>query len=341
MTMEIKDFNLEELKKELARRSIPEFRASQVFHWLYKQQVTSFWEMNNLPREMIKLLEENYSLSAITAAQEFISKDGSRKYLFKLKDSNQIETVFIPNPDRQTVCLSTQVGCKFCCRMCASGLKKFVRNLTAAEILDQLLYVQKKAGGRITNIVFMGMGEPLENFDQVMKAIRVINSSEGPEIAARKITISTAGFIPGIKKLAEVELQLNLSVSLHATTDEERSELMPINKTYPIRDLVAACQNYFQKTKRIVTIEYVLLKGKNDAVDDARRLAGIVNALKGKVNLIPFNPYSELNLEPVSREDMERFKYWLERDQVTVTIRDSRGADIMAACGQLAGSVSD
>jgi 23S rRNA (adenine2503-C2)-methyltransferase len=337
MTIELKDLTLEELKKELARRGIPEFRASQVFHWMYKQQAANFWEMNNLPRETIKLLEENYSLSGFISVKEFVSADGSRKYLLKLKDSNQIETVYIPAVDRHTICVSTQVGCKFGCAMCASGLKSFVRNLTVAEIIDQLMYVQKQNNIRITNMVFMGMGEPLDNYANVTKAITIINSPDGPEIAARKITISTAGFIPGIRDLADFDLQVNLSLSLHATTDKQRETIMPITRKYSIKDLVNACQLFFQKTGRIITLEYVLLKGVNDAMDDAKRLSDISRAIKGKVNLLAFNPTPELKCLPASNEEIERFRGWVEKNGTPVTVRVSRGADIGAACGQLIG----
>jgi len=337
MAIELQDFSLEELKKDLGRRGIPEFRASQVFHWVYKQQAGSFWEMNNLPRENIKLLEENYSLNPFASVKEFVSADGARKYLLKLKDGNQIETVYIPAVDRNTICVSTQIGCKFGCAMCASGLKSFVRNLTVAEIIGQLIHIQKQNNIRITNMVFMGMGEPLDNYANVIKAITIINSSEGPEIAARKITISTAGFVPGIRSLAQFDLQVNLSLSLHATTDKQREAIMPIDRKYPIKELVNACQLFFQKTGRIITLEYVLLKGLNAALDDAKRLSEITRAIKGKVNLLAFNPAPELKCEPVPKEEMERFKGWLEKNGTPVTIRASRGADIGAACGQLIG----
>lgn len=336
----LKEYALPELKEDFKRLGLPGFRATQVFHWLYKKGVRDFAEMVNLPKPVLLVLTGNYELNAFTGAKEYISQDGSRKYLLKLHDSNQVEAVFIPAGERRTLCISTQVGCKFSCGMCASGLKSFVRHLTAAEIIDQLLYVQWQAKTKITNIVFMGMGEPLENYDQVIKAIQIINSDEGPGIAARRITISTSGYLPGIQKLTGFDRQVNLSLSLHATTDEQRSKLMPINKKYPLKEVLKACVDYFRETGRIVTLEYILLRGFNDTLADAQRLATIAHDLKGKVNLLPFNPFPELKYKPVSQTAMEQFAEWLISRKVPVTIRESRGADISAACGQLAARLS-
>ncbi|MDD5354689.1 MAG: 23S rRNA (adenine(2503)-C(2))-methyltransferase RlmN, partial [bacterium] len=215
----LKEYSLPELKEDFKRLGLPGFRANQVFHWLYKKGARHFAEMNNLPKEALQILAENYELNTFTGSNEYISQDGSRKYLLKLVDSNQVEAVFIPAGERNTLCVSTQVGCKFSCGMCASGLKSFVRHLTAGEIIDQLLYVQRQAKSKITNIVFMGMGEPLENYANVSQSIRLINSQEGPGIAARRITISTAGYLPGIAKLSAFDCQVNLSLFLHSTTD--------------------------------------------------------------------------------------------------------------------------
>ncbi|MDD5258945.1 MAG: 23S rRNA (adenine(2503)-C(2))-methyltransferase RlmN [bacterium] len=335
----LKEYSLPELKEDFKRLGLPGFRANQVFHWLYKKGARHFAEMNNLPKEALQILAENYELNTFTGSNEYISQDGSRKYLLKLVDSNQVEAVFIPAGERNTLCVSTQVGCKFSCGMCASGLKSFVRHLTAGEIIDQLLYVQRQAKSKITNIVFMGMGEPLENYANVSQSIRLINSQEGPGIAARRITISTAGYLPGIAKLSAFDCQVNLSLSLHATTDEQRSKLMPINKKYPFKEVLKACADYFQKTSRIVTLEYILLRGFNDTLADAQRLVTIARDLKGKVNLLPFNPFPALKYKPVSQATMEQFEAWLKNSKVPVTIRESRGADIYAACGQLAANI--
>ncbi len=334
----LKEYALPELKEDFKRLGLPGFRATQVFHWLYKKGARDFAEMDNLPKEVILALAENYELNAFASVKEYISQDSSRKYLLKLHDSNQVEAVFIPAGERRTLCVSTQVGCKFSCGMCASGLKSFVRHLTAAEIVDQLLYVQRQAKTKITNIVFMGMGEPLENYDQVIKAIQIINSDEGPGIAARRITISTAGYLPGVTKLATFNYQVNLSLSLHATTNEQRTKLMPINKKYPLKEVLKACADYFHQTGRIVTLEYILLKNFNDTLPDAQRLATIAHELKGKVNLLPFNPFPKLKYQPVSQSSMEQFEAWLKSRKIPVTIRESRGADIFAACGQLAAN---
>jgi 23S rRNA (adenine2503-C2)-methyltransferase len=336
----LKDFDLPALKADFKRLGLPGYRAGQVFHWVYKKGVREFAAMVNLPKDLLNTLAAHYSLNAFSTTREYISRDGSRKYLLKLADGNQVETVFIPAGDRKTICLSTQVGCKFSCGMCASGLKSFVRNLTVAEIIDQLLYVQQRAQAKITNIVFMGMGEPLENYENVTQAIRIINSEEGLGIAARRITISTAGYLPGIKKLTAFDRQVNLSLSLHATTDAQRAQLMPINKKYPLKEVLKDCADYFQKTGRIVTLEYILLKGFNDALIDAQRLATIAHDLKGKVNLLPFNPFPKLKYKPVSQTTLKQFETWLKRRKIPVTIRESRGNDIFAACGQLAANNS-
>lgn len=332
----LKDYSLSELKEDFVRLGLPGYRANQVFYWIYKKGTREFAAMSNLPEALLKTLTENYALCAFSGTRELISQDGSRKYLLKLPDGNQVESVFIPADARKTLCVSTQVGCKFSCGMCASGLKSYVRNLTIAEIIDQLMYAQQHAKSKITNLVFMGMGEPLDNYENVIQAIRIINSEEGPEIAARRITISTAGYLPGIKKLIDFNLQINLSLSLHATTDEQRARIMPINKKYPLKEVLKTCSDYFQHTGRIVTLEYILLKGVNDALLDAERLAAITHGLKGKVNLLPFNPVPELPYQPVKKAGMKQFEAWLKSRKVPVTIRESRGADIFAACGQLA-----
>jgi 23S rRNA (adenine2503-C2)-methyltransferase len=330
----LKEYTLPALKEDFRRLGLPGYRADQVFHWIYKKAAREFAEMVNLPKHLLQVLAGNYELNAFPSTREFISRDGSRKYLLTLTDGNKVESVFIPAGDRSTLCISTQVGCKFSCGMCASGLKSFVRNLNVAEIIDQLLYVQRQA--QVTNIVFMGMGEPLDNYENITQAIKIINSEKGPGIAARRITISTAGYLPGLRKLADLDRQVNVSLSLHATTDEQRTRLMPINKKYPLKEVLKACADYFQKTGRIITLEYILLQGFNDTLIDAQRLATITHGLKGKVNLLPFNPFPKLKYKPVSQTVMEQFRAWLKSRKIPVTIRESRGADIFAACGQLA-----
>lgn len=336
----LKNYALPELKEIFKRLGLPDYRAGQVFHWIYKKGASEFTQMGNLPKSLLTVLAENYELCAFPSSREFISQDGSRKYLLKLHDGNKVEAVFIPAGERKTICISTQVGCKFSCGMCASGLKSYVRNLSVAEIIDQLIYIQKLTRSKITNIVFMGMGEPLENYENVTQAIRIINSQEGPAIAARRITISTAGYLPGIRKLIDFDLQVNLSLSLHATIDEQRTRIMPINKKYPMKEVLKTCFDYFQRTGRIVTLEYILLKGVNDTLLDAQRLATITHGLKGKVNLLPFNPVKGLPYQPVKKAGIEQFEKWLKSRKVPVTVRESRGADIFAACGQLAARLS-
>lgn len=335
----LKNYDLRQLKALFTQYGLEPYRADQIFHWIYKKNVGSFSEMKNLPAEVVNKLEERYELSEFINAKELVSSDQTRKYLFKLKDGNQIETVLIPTPERITVCVSTQVGCKFHCAICASGLKGFARNLSAAEIIEQLLCARPKSGlGKITNIVFMGMGEPLENYDEVIKAIRIINDEQGFNIGARHITISTAGLIPGIKKVADFELQVNLSISLHATSSRQRDNLMPINKKYPLPELIETAQEYFLKTGRIVTLEYALLSEINDTREDATRLAEIAHLIKAKVNLLPFNSFPPLKFYSSSPVKVKLFKSWLRNKKTPVTVRQSKGADIFAACGQLAGS---
>lgn len=333
----LKNFTLEELRQEFISNGIPAFRAVQVFHWLYQKNVYSFEEMRNIPASLKQQLALTYSLANFSADQHLISADGTHKLLLTLQDGERVETVMIPAQKRTTVCVSTQVGCKLACGMCASGLKKFVRNLSPAEIVDQIVYVQAKTGTKVSHVVFMGMGEPFDNYDNVMKAVNIINHYEGLGIAARRITISTAGIVPGIKMLSVFPLQVNLSISLHATEDGQRSRIMPVNKKYPLESVLAAAEEYFRKTKRIITLEYALLKGVNDSLPDAHRLATICHRLKSKVNLLPFNPYSHLPYEAASLGKMKQFKNLLAGMKVPVTVRQSRGADIAAACGQLVG----
>ena len=328
---------LEELKKEIVEMQEPVYRARQIFFWLYRRGIRSFNEMSNIPRTLRDKLDENYYISTLELSEHLKSTDRTEKFLFKLSDGNFIESVLIYAKDRKTICLSTQVGCKFICSLCASGLRGFIRNLTPAEITNQILFLQHNLKHKITNYVLMGMGEPLDNYENVCKAIMIMNDPEGMGIGARRITISTCGIIPGMKKLEDLELRVNLSVSLHATNNNLRDELIPINRRYPLEKVIKACEDFVDATGRMITLEYVLIKGKNDSLKDADELAKIAKKLKAKVNLVPYSTIPNLNFQSTGRRNTNIFMNRLIKKGVNATLRESKGKDIQAACGQLAG----
>lgn len=334
---DIKNYTLEELEKILAGMNEPSYRAKQIFYWLYKKDAKSFAEMGNLPKPLIQKLDDSYCVGALRMSKRLISDDKTEKFLFKLQDANYIETVFIYAKKRVTICLSTQVGCKFACSFCASGRMGFIRDLTSSEIVDQILYLRRDLKHNITNYVFMGMGEPLDNYDNTSKAILIMNDKNGLDIGARRITVSTCGIIPAIDRLKELNLQIDLSLSLHAVDNRLRSELMPINKQYPLEELIKSCQRYFKKTGRVITLEYVLIKGKNHSPRDASRLAYIAGKLKSKVNLIIYSEIAGFDHKPPEEKEIISFMHRLKKSGINVTLRRSKGEDIQAACGQLAG----
>jgi 23S rRNA (adenine2503-C2)-methyltransferase len=334
---DIRNLTLEELKAELEAMGERPFRAAQIFDWLYHKGASDFAGFTSLSKDLREKLAAHFTIGNPELEAHLQSKDDTAKFLFKLADGHAIETVLIPAGKRQTVCLSTQAGCKFGCAFCASGLHGFKRNLTPSEITGQALYLVKTLGVGVTNYVFMGMGEPLDNFDNLTRAIRIMNAPDGLGIAARRMTISTAGHIPGIDRLKALDIQVNLSLSLHAVTDRLRSRLMPINQKYPLENLVAASEGYIRSGGRMITLEYVLLRKVNDALDDADGLAGIARRLRAKVNLIAYSPVAGLEFETPSEAEVARFTRWLEERKVNVTLRLSKGQDIFAACGQLAG----
>jgi 23S rRNA (adenine2503-C2)-methyltransferase len=334
---DIRNLRLEELKIKLDEWGEPSYRATQIFDWVYKKGAASFDGFSDLPKGLRRKLEENFSLRPLDLAGHVISRDRTEKFLFKLADENFIETVLILAGHRKTLCLSTQVGCKFACVFCASGKGGFKRNLLPSEILGQILFLRDRLSVRLTNFVFMGMGEPLDNYENVVQAVRIMNDARGLGIAARRITISTAGITPGLERLKTLGLQVNLSLSLHSVKDEVRSKLLPINKRYPLKELIRACQDYVARTGRVMTLEYILLRDINDKAEDARGLATLAKRLRAKVNLIPYSQVCGLGFETPSREKTELFLRWLEDRGVSATLRRSKGADIQAACGQLAG----
>ena len=338
--LDIKDLTLPELRAELETEGEPKYRAGQIFDWIYKRGASDFAAFTDLAKSLRQRLDERFSLRLPELADHRVSQDRAEKFLFRLADGLFIETVLIPAGTRQTLCLSTQVGCKFGCVFCASGMGGFQRHLRPSEIIGQVLFLRDRLKIHLTNFVFMGMGEPLDNFDNLAKAILIMNAPEGLGIAARRMTVSTAGVTPGIERLKELDLQVNLSLSLHAVNDELRCRLMPINRKYPLAGVLRACRDYVRAGRRMMTIEYILIRGLNDSVADARRLGAIAARLKAKVNLIPYSEVCGPAYEPSPPGQRELFLRTLEKMKVSATLRRSRGADIQAACGQLAGRKS-
>jgi len=333
---DIKELTLKELEKTLAEMGRERFHARQIWSWIYKKAVLDFSAMSNLPAQLRGGLAKDFFAGSISTLEKLKSSDGTQKLLLKLKDGNLIEAVIIPAEGRVTGCLSTQAGCKFACAFCASGASGFKRNLASGEIIEEaILLKNNSADKRLTHIVFMGTGEPLDNYDNLLKAIRAINSAEGLNIGSRRITISTCGIIPGIERLAHEGLQVELSVSLHAADDKTRSLLMPVNKAYPLKELLDACRSYAGKTNRQVTFEYILVKGVNSDLQNAQKLATILKDINCKVNLIPCNPAGDSRAAAPGKKEIMMFRDRLLRSGVHVTLRKSRGQDIAAACGQL------
>ena len=320
------------LMKELGQ---PAFRAKQIFHWLHQKLVTEFSAMTDQPKALLAKLEEGYYIAAPAIARRQQSKDGTVKYLFALEDGNCIETVIMRYHYGVTACVSSQVGCRMGCRFCASTQAGRVRNLEAGEIAAQIYTAQKDVGERISHIVLMGIGEPLDNFDNVMDFLSIISSPDGVNIGMRNISLSTCGVVPMIDKLAEKKLQLTLSISLHAPNDEMRSKMMPVNDAYPVAQLIAACRRYQQTTGRRVSFEYSMVRGVNDSPATARELAALIRGMGAHVNLIPINPVDGSPYSATDAENVKRFQSLLTDLGVNATVRRRLGSDISAACGQL------
>jgi 23S rRNA (adenine2503-C2)-methyltransferase len=339
----IQSLLLEEIATDLAAQNERPYRAKQIIDWIYQKRVTSFDAMSDLPQELRKRLAESFDFTQLQTVRLLGSKDTTRKFLFRLADGNLIESVLIPaspslygaTSDRRTICVSTQVGCAYGCKFCASGLDGYTRNLDASEIVQQLLAVEKESGEKIDNVVFMGMGEPLANFDSVVHAIKIINAPWGLEIGARHITVSTSGLAPQIRKLAEEPLQSRLAISLHGATDEVRNKIMPVNRKYDLTTLLSACDYYASHKKQRIYFEYILIAGINDSEEQAHLLAGHANRLGAKVNLIPYNTVEGLEWSRPSRTRQERFLSILREHGTVATLRREKGHDIDAACGQL------
>jgi 23S rRNA (adenine2503-C2)-methyltransferase len=334
---DIKELSLKELEDKLLSWGSSKYHARGIFNWIYQKGAYEFNRMSNLPVRLRKTLTDEFSILSLKLADLQESGDGTTKFLLELTDKNLVEAVSIPAARWITGCISSQVGCKFGCNFCASALKGFKRNLTLGEILDEVLYLKNNLRtGQLTHIVFMGTGEPLDNYENVLGAIRLINSPLAFNIGARRITISTCGIIPGIKRLQEEDLQIELSISLHAAIDKTRSQLMPVNNKYPLAALIKCCQEYIAKTNRQITFEYILIKGVNADLAAAQNLVRLLKDLRlAKVNLIPANSVAELKISPPDPAQIISFKEYLSKAGLNVTLRRQRGQDIDAACGQL------
>lgn len=334
---------LAEIEGYLATLNERPYRAKQIVDWLYEKRVDSFEQMSDLPQALRERLHAEFAFNNLETVRVLGSEDTTRKFLFRLTDGSLVESVLIPaspalygeRSDRRTICVSTQVGCAYGCKFCASGLDGFSRNLDASEIVQQLLAVEKATGERIDNVVFMGMGEPLANFANVTQAIRIINAPWGLEIGARHITVSTSGLAPQIRKLADEPMQSRLAISLHGATDEVRNRIMPVNRKYNLTTLLAACDYYASRKKQRIYFEYILIAGINDAEEQAHLLAGHARRVGAKINLIPYNTVEGLTWSRPSRETQERFLAILRSHDVVATLRREKGHDIAAACGQL------
>ena len=334
----IYNYSLEELENYFISIGEKKFRATQIFEWLYRARVNSFDQMTNVSAKTINHLKENFVMENLEVADKQISSDGTRKYLFRLSDGKLIETVLMRHNYGNSICVTTQVGCNMGCSFCASGELGKVRSLTLGEIVEQVLQVQKDLDSeyeRVSNIVVMGIGEPFDNYDNVMKFLKVVNYAKGLEIGARHITVSTCGIVPKIREFAHFNLQVNLAISLHAPNNTLRSKIMKINKAYPIEEVMDAVKYYIEKTNRRVTFEYILLKDVNDSEECALELCNLIKGMNAYVNLIPYNEITTNAYKKVTKNKAERFYQILDEHHIQATLRMEHDADIDAACGQL------
>ncbi len=335
---DLKQYTLPQMRELVSQFGLREFHALQLFRWIYRQLESDFDNMTNLSKDFRQSLQEKYHVNPLPIETEQQSTDGTRKFLFKLNDQESIEAVLIPEEDRVTLCISCQVGCKMKCDFCATGTMGFTRNLTTAEIVSQVWTLHKLATAagqsKISNIVFMGMGEPLDNFESVINAAEILMDDQGLGLSQRKVCISTCGIVPKIEELAE-RSKARLAVSLHSPVDEIRSQLMPINRKYNIEKLFKACRYYYKTTKKRVTFEYTLIKGMNDSLQDAKKLVKLLNPLGCKVNVIPLNPHKGSKYQAPDMQQVKKFQKYLIDHGVRALLRITRGDDINAACGQL------
>ena len=332
---DIKSMTMEELKNLMTEIGEKPFRAKQIYAWLHQQLVTSWDEMTNLSKSLREKLSV-YPITALSQADVRISKiDGTRKYLFQLEDGNVIESVLMRYHHGNSVCISSQVGCRMGCRFCASTIGGLTRCLKPSEMLDQIYRIQADTGERVANVVVMGTGEPMDNYDNLVRFIRILTDENGLGISQRNVTVSTCGIVPKMYDLAEEKLQITLAISLHAVNDEKRRELMPIANTYSIEEILKACRYYYSQTNRRITFEYSLVKGVNDSREDAKALAALLEGINCHINLIPVNPIEERSYRQTEADAVLKFKNMLEKYGRNVTIRREMGRDIQAACGQL------
>ena len=333
---DIRSFTYEELKNEVAEIGEKPFRAKQIYEWLHQKLADSFDEMTNLSKPLREKLKESYEIRKVDMIARQISKmDPTEKFLFEMYDGNVVESVLMKYNYGNSVCISSQVGCRMGCKFCASTIGGKVRDLTASEMLGQIYKIQKISGERVSNIVVMGTGEPLDNYDNFLKFIHMISDDKGLNISQRNITASTCGIVPNMRRLAEENLQITLALSLHGSNQEKRQALMPVANKYEISEVLEACDYYFEKTGRRITFEYSLVAGVNDKEEDARELIGILKHRNCHLNLIPVNPIKERDFVKPSRQNALEFKNKLEKSGINVTIRRERGSDIDGACGQL------
>ena len=333
---DLKSLTLEELKEELKEGGFPAYRAGQLYRWLHVQLAEDPEEMTNLPAKLKQFLSENYTITRLQVADRQISRlDGTQKFLFQLPDGETIESVFMKYKFGNSVCVSSQVGCRMGCPFCASTLDGLRRNLLPGEILEEIYTIHRLTGEKISHVVVMGTGEPLDNYENLLKFLRMLTDENGQNLSMRNVTVSTCGIVPRIYDLAREKLSITLALSLHATTDERRREIMPIANTYTISECMAACRYYFEETGRRVTFEYSLIKGVNDSLRDAKELAALAGSISAHINLIPVNPVRERDYEQPDLSAVQAFRAKLEKHGINVSIRRVLGRDIDGACGQL------
>lgn len=333
---DIKSLSLEELKQEFEGMGEKSFRAGQVYQWMHQKLVRSFDEMTNLSKELREKCKCKFAYTALEVVRIQESKlDGTRKYLFQLADGHLVESVWMKYKHGNSVCISSQVGCRMGCKFCASTLDGLARNLLPSEMLDQIYAISVHTGERVSNVVVMGTGEPMDNYDNLLQFLRLLTDEYGLHISARNVTVSTCGIVPNMRKLAKEHLQITLALSLHATTDEKRKRLMPIANKYSIAELMDACKYYFEQTGRRITFEYSLVGGVNDTKEDAEELIALAAPLNCHINLIPVNPIKERDFIQSEEKQIQSFKSRLEKSRINVTIRREMGRDIDGACGQL------
>ena len=333
---DIKSFTLPQLQEQVKRFSEPAYRAKQLYEWMHRKLAADYEEMTNLPKAFREKCREHFIYTALTAVKVQESKiDGTKKFLFALSDGNLVESVWMRYKHGNSVCISSQVGCRMGCRFCASTLNGWERNLLPSEMLEQIYAITRLTGERVSNVVVMGTGEPLDNYENLLRFLMLLTDENGLHISQRNVTVSTCGIVPGIRRLAEERLQITLALSLHAATDEKRRRMMPIAEKYSLDELMDACTYYFEKTGRRITFEYSLADGLNDTGEDAEALTALIRPLNCHVNLIPINPVKERNFRQSDRRAVEGFKNKLEKNGINVTIRREMGRDIDGACGQL------